>query len=327
MTIKDEILSFSKSLGLIKVGFTKCRVFEELKPYFLERNEKGLSNEFEEEDIYKRINPFLIMKEGKTIISIAFPYNHGDNDKHKSEFSRYTLGFDYHNVVRTYLLKLCEFIEELGGKALPFVDNNPLPERYIAYLSGIGFIGKNNTLITKEYGSYVFLGEIITDLEIEEDKPLKNGCENCNLCINACPTRAIMKETVHGNSNICLSYITQKKHIEDKWFKKLDGRVFGCDTCQNVCPYNKDVLISNIKEFEPQSYMYEVNLENLINLSNNEFKEKYKNHSCGWRGKNILIRNALINYYNIHKEDNHEIEKAINSPYIREYYHRLFKKE
>jgi len=217
--------------------------------------------------------------------------------------------------------------EDLGGRALPFVDSNPLPERHIAYLSGIGFIGKNNTLITKEYGSYVFLGEIITDLVIEEDKPIQSGCDQCDLCLKACPTNAIIRQRDKNNSNICLSYITQKKHLEDKWLNKLENRIFGCDTCQEICPYNKVALKSNIEEFKPQDYMVDVNLQDLIFLNNKDFKEKLIKHSCGWRGKNIIIRNALVSYYNKHKVDKHNIEKAINSPYIREYYDKLFNKD
>ena len=108
------------------------------------------------------------MEEGKTIISIAFPYLH-DQEHFDNGFSLYTRGNDYHRVLKDYLDKICEFIILRGGKAISFVDSNTLPERYIAYLAGVGFIGKNNMLITKEYGSYVFLGEIITDLEMYDD--------------------------------------------------------------------------------------------------------------------------------------------------------------
>ncbi|MEG0771831.1 tRNA epoxyqueuosine(34) reductase QueG [Clostridium sp.] len=327
MEIRDEILRYCNDLGITNVGFTKCRVFDELTPYLVKRKEAGLENEFEEKDVEKRINPFFLMKEGKTIISIAFPYKYEGNDNNKYSFSKYTLGLDYHRVVRNYLDSICVFIEGLGGKALPFVDNNPLPERYIAYLSGVGFIGKNNNLITKDYGSYVFLAEIITDLEIREDKPIDNTCGDCELCMKSCPTHAIIKNRNSKDSNLCLSYITQKKHIDDIWLDKLGGRIFGCDTCQTVCPYNKNALNSNIEGFIPKEYMEEVNLKDLIFLSNSDFNEKFKKHSCGWRGKNILSRNALINYYNEHKEDKDNIEESINSPYVKEYYDKLFKKE
>lgn len=325
MDNKEEIINFCRELGLTTVGFTKCREFKELEAYFCERKEKGLINEFEEQDIEKRINPFLLMEKGKTIISLAFPYKYDGYNSNKTGFSLYTYGFDYHRVVKSYLDKICRFIEELGGEAIGFVDSNPLPERYIAYISGLGFIGKNNNLITKNYGSFVFLAEVITSLELEEDKPIESQCGECDLCIKVCPTSAIIEKENQGNCNQCLSYITQKKHIEDYWFDKLKGRVFGCDTCQMVCPYNKQAINSTIEEFQPQEYMLKGELQDLIFLTNSDFKEKYGKHSCGWRGKNILIRNALINYYDNHKEDKRKIEESINSPYIKEYYEKLFK--
>ena len=168
MSLKEEVLSYCNSLGLTNIGFIKCREFNELEDFYENRKKLNVQNEFEEEDIQKRINPNHYMEEGKTIISIAFPYLH-DQEHFDNGFSLYTRGNDYHRVLKDYLDKICEFIILRGGKAISFVDSNTLPERYIAYLAGVGFIGKNNMLITKEYGSYVFLGEIITDLEMYDD--------------------------------------------------------------------------------------------------------------------------------------------------------------
>ena len=192
--------------------------------------------------------------------------------------------------------------------------------------SGVGFIGKNNTLITEKYGSYVFLGEIITDLIIEPDKPLKQKCGNCEMCLEACPTNSIVKGKVgiNNNANICLSYITQKKDIEDSWFEKLNGRLFGCDTCQRACPYNKGIQFSAISEFKPYEYMENIDLQVLINIDNELFKDKYKITSCGWRGKNIIKRNAIINAIFFEKGKIITVEKD-TSPYIRDYYYRLLK--
>lgn len=323
MSYKESIKDFCESIGLTLVGFTECRRFDELKSLFLKRKAEGKENEFEEADIEKRVNPFIYMEDGKTIISIVFPYIYENNETPQMYFSKYTLGEDYHQVVSKYLEKVCSFINSLGGKAKYFVDSNALPERYIAYLCGVGFVGKNGLLITKEYGSYVFLGEIITDLEIEKDIPKESLCEGCSLCINACPTKAISKNSC--NSNICLSYITQKKHIEDYWFKMLQGRIFGCDTCQEVCPHNKHIKYSSIEEFRPFEFMKKPKGEELLNLGKKEFNEKYKLTSCGWRGKNVIQRNALINLFNLDKVDKATIDK-IKSPYIKEYYNRLLKK-
>jgi epoxyqueuosine reductase len=323
MDNKKSIIDFCEGLGIQSVGFCKCRIFDELIPFFKERKARGLQNEFEEEDIEKRVNPFLQMKNGKTIISLAFPYMHEvENNSHQVYFSKYTWGRDYHKVVSDYLNKICEIIRNLGEEAIYFVDSNPLPERYIAYLCGVGFIGKNNMLITEQYGSYVFLGEIITTLNIEPDKPIQQKCGFCTACLNTCPTKSINN---HGSCpNVCLSYITQKKHIEEVWFDKLDGRLFGCDSCQNICPYNFKVRVSPIKELEPFEHMKNVNLEELINIDNKLFRENYHITSCGWRGKNILQRNALISLASISKKLDIDIN-AIKSPYVQDYYNRLLK--
>ena len=326
MNIKEEIIQFCKQNEIDAIGFSECRIFHELSPYFEERKRLKLENEFEESNIQKRINPFVYMPEGKTIISIAFPYMHDLDFSEGIHFSKYTLGKDYHCVTTEYMEKICVFIKGLGAKAMYFVDSNELPERYIAWNSGVGFIGKNNTLITEKYGSYVFLGEIITDLIIEPDMPLKQKCGDCEICLKACPTNSIVqgKDGIKNDANICLSYITQKKHIEDSWFEKLNGRVFGCDTCQRGCPYNKEIEVSTIEGFKPYEYMKRAKLEALINIDNQIFNDKYKVTSCGWRGKNIIKRNAIINAVILEKHKIIGIEEDA-SPYIRDYYYRLLK--
>lgn len=319
MDCKNIIIDFCNNLGIDTLGFTRCRVFEELRPYLLERKRKGMENEFEEKDVEKRVNPFLYMEEGKTIISIAFPYSYDNTKSSEEGFSKYTWGIDYHKVVGEYLEQICNFINSLGGKAIYFVDSNSLPERYIARLAGVGFIGKNNMIITKKYGSYVFLGEIITNIYLEEDQALKNGCGDCNICLEECPTKAVNNNSSCPNN--CLSYITQKKHIEDFWFSKLNGRIFGCDSCQRLCPYNEAASKSSIASFKPNDYMKKTNLEELVYIDNKNFNEKYKITSCGWRGKSILQRNALV--YIMSKRLVDIDFKKINSPYVMDYYNRL----
>ena len=320
---KEKIIDFCNSLGLDTLGFIKCREFTELKEFFYRRKEKGLENEFEEEDIEKRINPFNYMEEGKTIISIAFPYLH-NIDYYDNGFSVYTRGQDYHKVVKSYLSKICEFIESIGGNAMSFVDSNFLPERYIAYLANVGFIGKNNLIITKKYGSFVFLGEIITDLEIEtKERDFNeiekfNECGSCESCYKECPSKSINK--YKKNPNICVSYFTQKKTLEDKEIKLLKGRVFGCDSCQNSCPYNENINFSNIKEFYPFDFMNKENTRELAIIGTKDFKESFLKTSCGWRGKNVLKRNAIIKI-NSNSGDIQSIKT--DSPYLKDYVNRL----
>lgn len=319
--LKKKIEAFCEELGLDTVGCIPCRQFEELKMFYEDRKEKQLQNEFEENDIEKRIQPNHYMKEAKTIISIAFPYLH-EEEMVENGFSVYTKRFDYHRVVKSYLDKICIFIESLGGKAESFVDSNTLPERYIAYLAGLGFIGRNNMLITKKYGSYVFLGEILTDLELtcEEKRSFEEigeyaECGTCKNCIGECPTKSINTKQI--NPNICLSYITQKKEITKQEMGLLKGNIFGCDFCQLKCPYNLEVEMNRLQEFAGLEWMNQ-ELTSYATMDNQFFKEKISKTSCGWRGKNVIRRNAIIGLH--YQGGEHDIEKLKgDSPYINKY--------
>lgn len=323
---KKKIEDFCKSIGLDIIGFIKCREFNELIDFYTYRKENKLENEFEEKDISKRINPKIYMEDGKTIISIAFPYYNPKENNVENGFSIYTKRLDYHRVLKKYLKEVCEYIESLGGKALSFVDSNSLPERYIAYLAGVGFIGRNNMIITEKYGSYVFLGEIITDLDIncEDKRSLIQiseyiECNDCTNCIKECPTKSINKSKI--NPNICLSYITQKKDLTDKEINLLKGNIFGCDFCQLKCPYNEGVEPTLIKEFEILDYMNDETYT-YANMDNKYFKEKINYTSCGWRGKNVIRRNSIISM----NKNNYDIsEFKGDSSYINAYIDTLIK--
>ncbi|ONI45049.1 hypothetical protein AN641_04975 [Candidatus Epulonipiscioides gigas] len=222
-----------------------------------------------------------------TIISIAFPYNHLDTTNNNG-FSIYTKRLDYHKIVRLYLNRICEFLIQNGYSATPYVDSNSLPEKHIAELAGVGFIGKNHLIITKKYGSYVFLGEIITDFVPQIiDFPIKNLCGSCSQCQNACPTNGI------NDTNKCISYLTQKKELTQEEINLLQGQIFGCDICQNICPHNKYITKSSIPEFKVLNYM-EHEPSFYTNIDNRFFKNYIKQTSCGWRGKNVIIRNAQL---------------------------------
>ena len=326
--LKEEIIKYCNDLGVKNIGFIKCRRFSELEPFYIERKKKGLENEFEEQNVNLRIDSENWFDGGKTIISMAFPYL-SIYENNNNGFSVYTKCLDYHFVLNKYLSEIIHIIERHGGRAEKFVDSNTLPERYLAYISGVGFIGKNNLIITKEYGSYVFLGEIITDLELFEDDKRSYDeinnfaeCKDCNICYEECPTKAINK--YNKNCNICLSYITQKKELNNTEIKLLNGRMFGCDTCQLKCPYNNDVDYSKIKEFQVNDFMNDINEDRIISMGNTEFKNTYKITSCGWRGKNVLKRNAIIRKALFLKKGIESVKS--DSPYIQKYIDILNKK-
>ena len=249
----------------------------------------------EEPILENRINPKNIMKDAKSIIVCAFPY-HIDNEK-ESNLSRYCRGLDYHIVAKELLQKVCDYLDENieGFEYKIFVDNGPLVDRELAYLSGIGYFGINNNIITDKYGSYVFIGYIINNYEFSLDKPLDKECMKCGKCVKYCPGNALL-----GNYNMnprkCLSYITQKKEelsLEEVKAIKSSGKIFGCDICQEVCPHNKNIKETHIEEFM-KDLILNLDYEEIDEISNKEFKRRYGNRAFSWRGKKIIKRNIEI---------------------------------
>ena len=184
-------------------------------------------------------------------------------------------------------------------------------------------------IITKKYGSYVFLGEIITDLDIlDEDVrsfdeiKIYKECGECSNCFKQCPTKSINKMKI--NPNICSSYITQKKELSNSELKLLKGKIFGCDMCQAKCPYNNEIEFSVIEEFKPLDFMNNIDISIYAGMNNKFFKENILKTSCGWRGKNVIKRNAIIKLYSEGKDIN--IYKG-DSPYLNEYIDRLIKEK
>lgn len=323
MPIKEKIIEKLLALGIDTYGFMSTDPLESSVDYFTKRKELGYATSFEEMNLMKKVDLTTEMSNAKTIISVAFPYYFDSYIHKKGYFSLYTLGQDYHLVVKDYLEEVAKVIRDVGYEARVFSDNNSLPERYIAYTSGVGNVGRNHMLITKKYGSYVFLGEILTDLQLETTKrPLENLfeykiCGECTNCIKACPTKILGGELY--NTHRCMSYITQDKEVADEDMLLFNGRLFGCDTCQRVCPLNKGINSGVLKEFKPRDYMKYPDLNALVNLTNVEFK-KYKETSSGWRGKKLLQRNALIELMR-RKEDFDK--EQLHTDYLKAYLHRL----
>ncbi|WFA10229.1 tRNA epoxyqueuosine(34) reductase QueG [Tissierella sp. Yu-01] len=315
MNIKKYIIEKSKELNMDMIGFTDSGPLVNIEEYLDYRLKNNRFTEFEEADIKKRIDPKLTMGNCKTIIVIALSYNVDYNEKPDCEFkgslSKSSWGTDYHRVLKNRLELLADEIKKVKDfDYKSFVDTGPLVDRELAYKAGIGYYGKNCSIINEKYGSFIFIGYMLTDLEIDEcDKPMDSQCGDCNLCLKACPTNAL-DNSYRLNPRKCISYLTQtKKEIDVELRKKMGIKIYGCDTCQMVCPKNKNIKKSSHEEFIPTVTKGYLDLKELLTISNREFKQKYGHISGSWRGKSVLRRNAINALKNIKTSAN---EKSIN---------------
>lgn len=302
-SLKQEIIQYAHQIGIDKIGFTTAEPFLLLKKQLIEHREKGFSSGFEEPDIDKRTHPELTMAEAKSIIAIAVAYpSKLENapemkpEEYRGFVSRSAWGKDYHHVLRERLKRLGDFILERvpDAKLVPMVDTGVLVDRAVAERAGIGWVGKNCSLITPEFGSYVYLGEMITNLEFPPDQPMENRCGDCEICLTRCPTQAFVQPG-QLNAKRCLAYITQvKEQIPEYYREKLGNRIYGCDTCQQVCPYNRRVHFSHQEEFKPDHELVRPALIPLLHIGKREFNEKWGSTAAAWRGKKPIQRNAII---------------------------------
>ena len=300
MNIKEEIINLAKKIGISKIGFTTADDFDYLEKSLRLAVEEGRNSGFEHKNIEERIKPKLSLASAKTIISIAVAYPHKLKQQpqktayKRGKFTPNSWGLDYHYVLQDKLERLAKGIEELTAdfEYKGMVDTGALVDTAVAQRAGIGFIGKNGLVISKEFGSYMFLGELITNLDIEPDQPVDYGCGDCNRCVTACPTSCLIGDG-SMNAKRCLSFQTQDKGVMDLEFrKKIKTVIYGCDICQICCPYNKGLDNPLATEIDPE--LSHPELLPFLELSNGQFKEKFGHVAGSWRGKNILQRNAII---------------------------------
>ena len=300
MNIKEEIINLAKEIGISKIGFTTADDFDYLEKSLRLAVEEGRNSGFEHKNIEERIKPKLSLASAKTIISIAVAYPHKLKQQpqkttyKRGKFTPNSWGLDYHYVLQDKLDRLAKGIEELTAdfEYKGMVDTGALVDTAVAQRAGIGFIGKNGLVISKEFGSYMFLGELITNLDIEPDQPVDYGCGDCNRCVTACPTSCLIGDGTM-NAKRCLSFQTQDKGVMDLEFrKKIKTVIYGCDICQICCPYNKGLDNPLATEIDPE--LSHPELLPFLELSNGQFKEKFGHVAGSWRGKNILQRNAII---------------------------------
>jgi epoxyqueuosine reductase len=260
-------------LGFFYCGISKAEFLEEEAPRleaWLNEQRHGKMS-YMENHFDKRLDPRLLVDGAKSVISLLLNYytEEKQSDVNAPKISKYAYGEDYHDVIKEKLRQLMQFIEteigEVSGRV--FVDSAPVMDKAWAKKSGLGWIGKNSNLIHPKSGSFFFIAEMIIDLELEADGPIKDYCGTCTKCIDACPTDAIIEPYVVDGSK-CISYLTieLKDALLPTEFKgKMDNWAFGCDICQDVCPWNRFSLLHNEPRFNPS--------KNLLQLSNNDWQD------------------------------------------------------
>jgi len=279
--IKAEALR----LGFMQYGIAKAGFLEEEAPKlekWLHNNHHGqmayMENHFD-----KRLDPRLLVEDSKSVISLTLNYfpEEQQTDPNAPKISKYAYGADYHEVIKDKLFQLLNFItEEIGevaGRA--FVDSAPVLDRAWAKRAGIGWIGKNSNLINKKNGSFFFLAELIIDLELEYDHPFETDhCGTCTKCIDACPTEAILSPFII-DAKKCISYLTieLREEIDHGFKNKMDNWMFGCDICQDVCPWNRFSTPHSEPKFKPNEQLLNMKKEDWLDITEDVFKILFKN--------------------------------------------------
>ena len=293
-----QIKSEAKRLGFDFCGISRADFLEEEAPRlekWLSQNMQGkmnyMANHFD-----KRLDPRKLVDGAKSVISLLYNYytdkKQGDPDAPK--VSMYALGKDYHFVIKQKLKELLFFIRSTAGEVngRVFIDSAPVLDRAWAKKSGMGWIGKNTQLINPKAGSYFFIAELILDLELEYDAAIQDYCGTCTLCIDACPTEAIVKPYVVDGSK-CISYFTieLKEEIPADVKGKFSGWAFGCDSCQEACPWNRFSTPHKEKEFEPKEEFLQMKKSEWMELTEETFRKIFKDSAVKRAGYKGLKRN------------------------------------
>ncbi|MCY1721333.1 tRNA epoxyqueuosine(34) reductase QueG [Prolixibacteraceae bacterium Z1-6] len=294
--IKDK----AKELGLEACNWVPASSLNEEKTHFESWISGGMHGEmgYMERNTDKRLNPELLVEGAKTILVVLqnyFPEKTQD-DKEAPVISKYAYGTDYHFVLKDKLRKLLQFIQnEINPcEGRPFVDSAPVLERAWAKKAGLGWIGKNSNLISVEHGSFFFIGELIIDIELPYDEfgLVRNHCGNCTKCVDACPTKAIVAERV-VDARLCISYqtIELRGELDKNLGGQFENRIFGCDICQDVCPWNLKSVPHSEPGFEPHPKLLQLKKEDWNTMEKPLFNELFKNSAVKRTGFKGLQRN------------------------------------
>jgi len=294
------VIEKAKELGFDLVGFSKADPLhyetEKLKIWL----DKGFqaSMDYMERNFEKRLDVNNILPNAQSVISLAMNYytdHQYSNEKGLGKVSRYAWGKDYHLVIWEKLEILEEQLKEIDPSfnCLTYVDTGPVMDKAWAVRSGIGWLGKHTNVISREMGSWIFLATIICNQEFSYNKPIEDFCGSCRACLDACPTKAIVDEYV-VDANRCISFLTieNKGEISNEFENQFDNWLFGCDICQDICPWNKKFpALTRVREFEPDGNK-EIALQEIIEMNSEDFKKRFETSPIKRAKLSSVKRNA-----------------------------------
>jgi len=297
-TYSNLIKQEAKRLGFDSCGISKAVFLEEEAKNLEEWLNNGYHGKMQYMENYfdKRLDPRLLVDDAKSVISLSFNYFLAEIQNEESyKIAKYAYGEDYHHVLKAKLKELTFFIQneigEINGRA--FVDSAPVLERAWAQKSGLGWRGKHSLLIQKDKGSFHFLAELIIDAELNYDNPfVTNHCGSCTKCVDACPTQAILSNnTVDGSK--CISYFTieLKEEIPSAMKGKFEDWMFGCDICQDVCPWNRFSKPNQEKKFNPHPDLLTLNKKDWEEITEDVFRKVFKKSAVKRTKYSGLVRN------------------------------------
>ncbi|MCS4487134.1 tRNA epoxyqueuosine(34) reductase QueG [Staphylococcus americanisciuri] len=300
--LKSDIIAYAHTIGIDSIGFTTADPFDELKQKLIDYHANGYASGFEPTDIEMRTNPKLSMSSARSIIAIAVGYPNRLPNVPKSKrgerrgiFARASWGQDYHSIMRKRLEALGEYIKSRVPEVemMSMVDTGVLSDRAVAERAGLGYTGRNGFVINPDLGTWTYLGEMLVSIPFPPDDPIMDSCGSCTICVERCPTGALVGDG-QLNSQKCVSFLTQTKgYMPDQYRYKIGNRLYGCDTCQQVCPKNRGINTQHDDiVLEPE--ILKPRLIPLLQMSNKAFKETYGHLAGAWRGKKPIQRNAIL---------------------------------
>jgi len=314
MTLTEQIKTFIHELGFQLTGVAPVQPFPELSFYqdWIEAGRHGEMS-YLERNAEKKTDVRNIAPLAKSVIVCAkiyhtdYPLSTEFKDPANGWVSRYAWGDDYHEILQRKLFDVVSFLQEKVDENIVgrvYVDTGPVVDRVYAKYAGIGWFGKNTCIINQQKGSWFFLAEIITDLELDYDEPAPDRCGSCTRCIDACPTDALL-EPYLLDSRKCISYLTieLKNNIPLELRDGIGNHVFGCDICQDVCPWNRKAEAADDKAFHPRDGLVSPALTDLAGLSIEEFREKFRRNPIKRTKHKGLLRNVAVAMGNSKQKD------------------------